>query len=81
MWLAAANVALGVAAATGAHYARRGIVSHSQLQQLCALQLEMELSLLKAQVNHHFLFNNLYGLSLAAADPTRYPKPYCNWRA
>ena len=71
VWLAAANVALGVAAATGAHYARRGIISHFQLQLLRALQLETELSLLKAQVNQHFLFNtlnNLYGLSLATPD-------------
>jgi hypothetical protein len=54
-----------------ARYVRRGITSHFQMQQLHALQLETELSLLKAQVNQHFLFNtlnNLYGLSLAAPD-------------
>lgn len=69
------NTAIGVllllAVATVARYMRRGIVSHYQMQQLRALHLETELSLLKAQVNQHFLFNtlnNLYGLSLAAPD-------------
>ena len=67
----AANVLLTLILATIARYVRRGIVSHLQMQQLRALQLETELSLLKAQVNQHFLFNtlnNLYGLSLAAPD-------------
>ncbi|MCC3158729.1 histidine kinase [Hymenobacter sp. 15J16-1T3B] len=65
------NVGLVLLAATVARYVRRGIVSHYQVQQLRALQLETELSLLKAQVNQHFLFNtlnNLYGLSLAAPE-------------
>jgi LytS/YehU family sensor histidine kinase len=56
---------------TGLHYMWRGIMSHFQLKELRAQQLETELSLLKAQVNHHFLFNtlnNLYGLSLAAPE-------------
>ena len=69
--LAVGNVLLGLLLATIAHYVRRGIVSHFQMQQLRALQLETELSLLKAQVNQHFLFNtlnNLYGLSLAAPE-------------
>jgi sensor histidine kinase YesM len=68
---AVGNVLLAVIIATVARYVRRGIVSHFQMQQLRALQLETELSLLKAQVNQHFLFNtlnNLYGLSLAAPD-------------
>jgi hypothetical protein len=68
---AVGNVAMVLVLATAARYVRRGIVSHFQLQQLRALQLETELSLLKAQVNQHFLFNtlnNLYGLSLAAPD-------------
>ena len=68
---AVGNVVLGLILATIARYMRRGIVSHFQMQQLRALQLETELSLLKAQVNQHFLFNtlnNLYGLSLAAPD-------------
>lgn len=67
----AANVAFALVLATVARYVRRGVVSHLQLQQLRALQLETELSLLKAQVNQHFLFNtlnNLYGLSLAAPE-------------
>jgi LytS/YehU family sensor histidine kinase len=67
----AANVLFAMIMATIARYVRRGIVSHYQMQQLRALQLETELSLLKAQVNQHFLFNtlnNLYGLSLAAPD-------------
>lgn len=65
------NVLLLLVASTTVRYVRRGIVSHLQVQQLRALQLETELSLLKAQVNQHFLFNtlnNLYGLSLAAPD-------------
>ena len=65
------NIVLALALATEARYMRRGITSHFQMQQLRALQLETELSLLKAQVNQHFLFNtlnNLYGLSLAAPD-------------
>jgi sensor histidine kinase YesM len=68
---AVGNMLLAVIIATVARYMRRGIVSHFQMQQLRALQLETELSLLKAQVNQHFLFNtlnNLYGLSLAAPD-------------
>lgn len=68
---AVGNVLLAVIIATMARYVRRGIVGHFQMQQLRALQLETELSLLKAQVNQHFLFNtlnNLYGLSLAAPD-------------
>ncbi|MBC8085417.1 MAG: sensor histidine kinase [Hymenobacter sp.] len=67
----AANVVFALVLATIARYVRRGIVSHLQVQQLRALQLETELSLLKAQVNQHFLFNtlnNLYGLSLAAPN-------------
>ncbi len=66
-----ANVVFALVLATIARYVRRGIVSRRQVQQLRALQLETELSLLKAQVNQHFLFNtlnNLYGLSLAAPD-------------
>ena len=68
---AVGSVFLAVLLATIFHYVRRGIVSHFQMQQLRALQLETELSLLKAQVNQHFLFNtlnNLYGLSLAAPE-------------
>ena len=64
-------VVLVLVLATTARYLRRGIISHFQIQQLRALQLETELSLLKAQVNQHFLFNtlnNLYGLSLAAPE-------------
>ena len=70
-WEGVANVVFALIMATIARYVRRGIVSHFQMQQLRALQLETELSLLKAQVNQHFLFNtlnNLYGLSLAAPD-------------
>lgn len=67
----AANVVFALVLATIARYVRRGIVGQAQMQKLHALQLETELSLLKAQVNQHFLFNtlnNLYGLSLAAPD-------------
>ena len=67
----AANIVFALIMATIARYVRRGIVSIYQMQQLRSLQLETELSLLKAQVNQHFLFNtlnNLYGLSLTAPD-------------
>ena len=67
----AANLVLTLILATVARYVRRGVLSRLQMQQLRAAQLETELSLLKAQVNQHFLFNtlnNLYGLSLAAPD-------------
>jgi hypothetical protein len=67
----AANIFFVILTSTMVRYLRRGIVSHLQMQELRALQLETELSLLKAQVNQHFLFNtlnNLYGLSLAAPD-------------
>ena len=65
------NIVFVLLLSTVARYVRRGIISHLQVQQLRALQLETELSLLKAQVNQHFLFNtlnNLYGLSLAAPE-------------
>ena len=68
---AVGNLFLFLLIATIARYVRRGIISHFQMQQLRALQLETELNLLKAQVNQHFLFNtlnNLYGLSLAAPE-------------
>ncbi|MGI4873677.1 MAG: sensor histidine kinase [Janthinobacterium lividum] len=64
-------ISLALLTSTMARYVRRGIISRNQMQQLRALQLETELSLLKAQVNQHFLFNtlnNLYGLSLAAPE-------------
>ncbi|GAA4359548.1 hypothetical protein GCM10023185_26240 [Hymenobacter saemangeumensis] len=71
-WLeSGANILFVLFASTVVRYLRRGIVSHIQMQELRALQLETELSLLKAQVNQHFLFNtlnNLYGLSLASPD-------------
>ncbi|AII51408.1 hypothetical protein N008_05340 [Hymenobacter sp. APR13] len=69
--LAAGNLLLALVLGTLPHYVRRGVLSHYQMQELHARQLETELSLLKAQVNQHFLFNtlnNLYGLSLAAPD-------------
>lgn len=65
------NITLALLLATEARYVRRGILSHFQMQQLHAPQLETELSLLKAPVNQHFLFNtlnNLSSLSLAAPD-------------
>ena len=68
---AAGDVIFTLVLATIALYVWRGITSRFQMQQLRALQLETELSLLKAQVNQHFLFNtlnNLYGLSLATPD-------------
>lgn len=68
---AALRLGFALLLTTGLHYMWRGIMSHFQLRELRAQQLETELSLLKAQVNHHFLFNtlnNLYGLSLATPE-------------
>jgi hypothetical protein len=74
-WSDFANASTGILFAllftTVIRYTRRGLISHFQMQKLRALQLETELSLLKAQVNQHFLFNtlnNLYGLSLTAPE-------------
>ena len=71
----ALNLALVLALATAARYARRGVLGQWQLQRLRAQQVETELRLLKSQVNQHFLFNtlnNLYGLSLA--QPAQIPQ-------
>ena len=45
--------------ATGTRYAKRGIISQYQVQELKAKNAEMELQFLKAQLNPHFLFNTL----------------------
>lgn len=50
---------------------RRAIHTEIQLARACEAQREVELDLLKSQVNPHFLYNtlnNLYGLSLGASD-------------
>ncbi|MFC2121323.1 sensor histidine kinase [Bacteroidota bacterium] len=47
-------------------YARIGYMQRIEFQELKSVQLQTELSFLKAQMNPHFLFNtlnNLYGLS------------------
>ena len=67
----ASNLVFALLAATGLHYLRRSVLSYFQVPRLRAQQVETELSLLKAQVNQHFLFNtlnNLYGLSLTAPE-------------
>ncbi len=56
---------------TGIKFIKKGIVNQYQIRELKAKQLETEFSLLKAQVNPHFLFNtlnNMYALSLKKAD-------------
>ncbi len=71
LYQTAISVAIVLLAATLVRYEVRGLRSYYQVQKLRALQVETELSLLKAQVNQHFLFNtlnNLYGLSLSAPD-------------
>jgi len=65
------NITFILIISSAGSYFSRGIVGQFQMQELRAQQLETELSLLKAQVNQHFLFNtlnNLYGLSLSAPD-------------
>lgn len=50
---------------------RRAYFQKIQLKEIYAKQLETELSLLKSQVNPHFMFNTLnsiYGLSLEKSD-------------
>ena len=72
--LAAGNLVLATVLATLPHYVRRGIVSIYQMQQLRSLQLETELSLLKAQINPHFFFNtlnNIYALTHVDAEQAR----------
>ncbi|MBD2769891.1 sensor histidine kinase [Hymenobacter sp. BT664] len=70
-WQSISNITFILIISAAVPYFSRGIVAQFQIQELRARQLETELSLLKAQVNQHFLFNtlnNLYGLSLAAPD-------------
>lgn len=56
---------------TAIRYARAGIRQRLQLQEITAKQLQMELALLKAQINPHFFFNtlnNLYAMALREED-------------
>jgi len=56
---------------TGLKYIKKGIINQYKIRDLKAKQIETEYSLLKAQVNPHFLFNtlnNMYALSLKKAD-------------
>ncbi|NRA52066.1 MAG: histidine kinase [Phaeodactylibacter sp.] len=55
----ASNVFFLIAFTTGLQYFKRGVVNQYQLQELRAKNAEMELNSLKAQINPHFLFNNL----------------------
>jgi len=60
------NVFLFTALTAAIRLARRGFRQRLQLQELRAKQVQTELSLLKAQINPHFLFNtlnNLFGLA------------------
>ena len=59
-WLQDANnIFFIIAFTTGLQYLKRGIVNQYQIQVLRAKNAEMELNSLKAQINPHFLFNNL----------------------
>ncbi|MEL7118639.1 MAG: histidine kinase [Bacteroidota bacterium] len=53
------NVFFVIALSTGIQYFKRGIVNQYQLQELRSKNALMELNSLKAQINPHFLFNNL----------------------
>jgi hypothetical protein len=60
------NVFLFTTLTAAVRLARRGFRQRLQLQELRAKQVQTELSLLKAQINPHFLFNtlnNLFGLA------------------
>ncbi|MCD4792938.1 MAG: histidine kinase [Bacteroidales bacterium] len=66
-----ANFSFIILLTTGMKFIKKGIVNQYQIRELKAKQLETEFSLLKAQVNPHFLFNtlnNMYALSLKKAD-------------
>ena len=53
------NVSLILLLSTSMIYFKRGLVNQYQLQELKAKSAENELNSLKAQINPHFLFNNL----------------------
>lgn len=56
---------------TASKYFRRGVAQQYRLQEAESKQLQMELSLLKSQINPHFFFNtlnNLYSLSLDQSE-------------
>jgi len=56
---------------SAAKYFRRGIYQQYRLQEAESKQFQMELSLLKSQMNPHFFFNtlnNLYSLSLDRSE-------------
>ncbi|MCH2200243.1 MAG: histidine kinase [Flavobacteriales bacterium] len=55
----ASNVFFVIALTTGIQYFKRGVVNQYQLQELRNKNTMMELNALRAQVNPHFLFNNL----------------------
>ena len=55
----ASNVFYLIAISLGVQYFKRGIVNQYQLQELKTKNALMELNALRAQVNPHFLFNNL----------------------
>ncbi len=56
------DIIIVIAFTTGLRYFRRGVNQQYRLQEMEAKQLKAELSLLKSQVNPHFLFNTLNNL-------------------
>ena len=66
------NVFFVICITTGIQYFKRGVVNQFQLQELRVKNAEMELNSLKAQINPHFLFNNLNNVyAMNILDPKK----------
>ena len=65
------NAIISISVTMGFMYLKSGTHQKHRLQEVAAKQLQMELNLLKSQINPHFFFNtlnNLYALSLDKSD-------------
>ncbi|MGB3182902.1 MAG: histidine kinase [Cyclobacteriaceae bacterium] len=71
-WQLAMNLTSVSAIAIGLQYAKRGLVGQYQLQELKAKNAEIELSVLRTQLNPHFLFNTLNNIcGINMTDPQK----------